>query len=86
MAAYTLRLIGGEADEVATFTSENVGRDCRLTCNFRGEVVTADADDFLRLWELFAAVPSNRLGSYPFAMALVSMCGRPACPATWASA
>jgi len=42
----TVFLIGGDADEQATFELEEVERDCRLRCSYRGKQVEAIAADF----------------------------------------
>lgn len=42
----TIFLIGGDDDEEATFAWEDVGRDCRVRCTYRGKQIEAVATDF----------------------------------------
>jgi hypothetical protein len=48
-------LIGGAEEEVAVFTEETIGYECRLTCEYRGKRLQASANDF------FAALCTIRI-------------------------
>ncbi|MBV8908013.1 MAG: hypothetical protein JOZ20_03350, partial [Sphingomonas sp.] len=42
----TVLLIGGDDEEQAAFELEEVGRDCRMRCFYRGKQIEAVAADF----------------------------------------
>jgi len=46
MDIHTLRLVGGQDGEFATFVESEDGDRCSLTCKHRGKEITASADDF----------------------------------------
>jgi len=81
----TIFLIGGDDDEQATFEFEEVERNCRLRCSYRGKQVEAVASDFFaalcdirdRLGEerLIPFCYGASLNVYPSGMARDMGCG-----------
>ncbi len=66
MTTFSVHLMGGADDEKATFSTEYVGRDCRLVCNFRDQQATADAPDFFAALEIIRRRKLEPLGLIPF--------------------
>jgi hypothetical protein len=43
---YSIRLVGGEDGERATFEFDDEQDDCLLVCRYRGQTISAQEDDF----------------------------------------
>lgn len=46
MTQHCISLIGGSGKETALFTESTVNGFCRLSCEYRGQVIAAEAGDF----------------------------------------
>lgn len=46
MKIHTIRLVGGNNDEVAVFTEEKTSNSCVLSCEYRRKTISAKKNDF----------------------------------------